>query len=142
MSSVNKVILIGNLGTDPEVKHLENDNSVANFPIATSETYKNKQGEKVTNTEWHRIVMWGNLAKIAEKYLKKGAKIYVEGKLVTEKYTDKDGNDRYTTKIVCNNLTMLSSNSAENTPVSNGVNNDVNNTVNNTSDVHEDDLPF
>ena len=130
MSSVNKVILIGNLGTDPEVKHLENDNSVANFPIATSGTYKNKQGEKVTNTEWHRIVFWGNLAKIAEKYLKKGSKIYVEGKLVTEKYTDKDGNDRYTTKVVCNNLTMLGGNQTETT------------TENTAVDNPEDDLPF
>ena len=106
--SINKVILIGNLGKDPEVRHLENGASVANLPIATSETYKDrKTGEKVTQTEWHTIVLWRGLADIAEKYLHKGDKIYIEGKLRTRSWQDQDGNNRYTTEVVADNLTML-----------------------------------
>ena len=106
--SVNKVILIGNLGKDPEVRHLENGASVANLPIATSETYKDrKTGEKVTQTEWHNIVLWRGLADIAEKYLNKGDKIYIEGKLRTRSWQDQEGNNRYTTEVVADNLTML-----------------------------------
>ena len=106
--SINKVILIGNLGEDPEVRHLENGAVVANLPIATSETYKDrKTGEKVTQTEWHTIVLWRGLADIAEKYLHKGDKIYIEGKLRTRSWQDQDGNNRYTTEVVADNLTML-----------------------------------
>ncbi len=106
--SINKVILIGNLGKDPEVRHLENGAAVANLPIATSETYKDrKTGEKVTQTEWHTIVLWRGLADIAEKYLHKGDKIYIEGKLRTRSWQDQDGNNRYTTEVVADNLTML-----------------------------------
>tara|TARA_B100001996_G_C18497234_1_gene530051 strand:- start:201 stop:653 length:453 start_codon:yes stop_codon:yes gene_type:complete len=106
--SINKVILIGNLGKDPEVRHLENGASVANLPIATSETYKDrKTGEKVTQTEWHNIVLWRGLADIAEKYLNKGDKIYIEGKLRTRSWQDQEGNNRYTTEVVADNLTML-----------------------------------
>ncbi|MBM77479.1 MAG: single-stranded DNA-binding protein [Crocinitomicaceae bacterium] len=106
--SINKVILIGNLGKDPEVRHLENGASVANLPIATSETYKDrKSGEKVTQTEWHNIVLWRGLADIAEKYLHKGDKIYIEGKLRTRSWQDQEGNNRYTTEVVADNLTML-----------------------------------
>ena len=97
MSGVNKVILVGNLGRDPEVRHLDNGRAVANFTIATSETYKNRQGERVTNTEWHNVVLWSPLAEIAEKYLKKGKQVYIEGKLTTRSWDDKDGNKRYTT---------------------------------------------
>ena len=108
--SVNKVILIGNLGKDPEVRHLENGAVVANFSIATSENYKDrKTGEKVSQTEWHNIVAWRGLAEIAEKYLKKGAKVYIEGKLKTRTWQDKDGNNRYSTEVITDNLTMLGS---------------------------------
>lgn len=106
--SINKVILIGNLGKDPEVKHLESGVAVCNFSIATSETYKDRNsGERVTHTEWHNIVLWRGLAEVAEKYLKKGAKIYVEGKLRTRSWQDQEGNTRYTTEIVGDNMTML-----------------------------------
>ena len=108
MSGVNKVILIGNLGADPEVRHLQNGAAVANFRIATSETYKDKQtGEKREPTEWHAIVAWRGLAEIVEKYLRKGSKVYVEGKLRTRQWQDKDGNTRYTTEIHADEMTML-----------------------------------
>jgi single-strand DNA-binding protein len=107
-SSVNKVILIGNLGKDPEVRHLESGVGVANFSLATSETYKDrKTGERVSQTEWHNIVLWRGLADVAEKYLKKGDKIYVEGKLRTRSWQDQQGNNRYTTEIIADNMTML-----------------------------------
>lgn len=106
--SVNKVILIGNLGRDPEVRHLENGAVVANFPIATSESYKDRTtGEKKTQTDWHNIVMWRGLAEVAEKYLKKGNSVYIEGKLRTRSWEDKEGNTRYTTEVVADNMTML-----------------------------------
>jgi len=106
--SINKVILIGNLGKDPEVRHLESGAAVCNFSIATGETYKDKNsGEKVTHTEWHNIVLWRGLAEVAEKYLKKGAKIYIEGKLRTRSWQDQEGNTRYTTEILGDNMTML-----------------------------------
>ena len=108
MAGINKVILVGNLGKDPEVRYLEGGTAVANFPIATSETYKDRtSGEKKTTTEWHNIVLWRGLAEIAEKYLKKGSQIYLEGKLRTRQWQDKDGNNRYTTEIVGDNLQML-----------------------------------
>ncbi len=108
MAGINKVILVGNLGKDPEVRYLEGGTAVANFPIATSETYKDKNsGERKTNTEWHNIVLWRGLAEIAEKYLKKGSQVYIEGKLKTRQWQDKDGNNRYTTEIVGDNLQML-----------------------------------
>ncbi len=108
MAGINKVILVGNLGKDPEVRYLEGGTAVANFPIATSETYKDRtSGERKANTEWHNIVLWRGLAEIAEKYLKKGSQIYLEGKLRTRQWQDKDGNNRYTTEIVGDNLQML-----------------------------------
>jgi single-strand DNA-binding protein len=120
--SINKVILIGNLGKDPEVRHLENGAAVANLPIATSETYKDrKTGEKVTQTEWHTIVLWRGLADIAEKYLHKGDKIYIEGKLRTRSWQDQDGNNRYTTEVVADNLTMLGKMNDNSTGKSNAV---------------------
>lgn len=109
MAGVNKVILVGNLGKDPEVRHLENGAAVANFSIATSETYKDKNGNRQEQTEWHNIVLWRGLAQIAEKYLKKGSQIYVEGKLKTRNWQDKDGNTRYTTEVVGDQMTMLGS---------------------------------
>lgn len=113
MSGVNKVILLGNLGKDPEVRKLENGKSVANFSIATSETYKDKSGEKVTNTEWHNIVLWSPLAEIAERYVKKGNQIYIEGKLTTRSYEDKEGVTKYVTEIVGRDLTLLGGNSPQ-----------------------------
>ena len=107
MAGVNKVILVGNLGKDPEVKHLDNGVAVANFSLATTENYKNKEGEKVSQTEWHNIVLWRGLAEVAEKYLKKGASVYIEGKIKTRKWEDKDGNTRYNTEILADNMTML-----------------------------------
>ncbi len=108
MAGVNKVILIGNLGKDPEVRHLENGTPVCSFSLATSETYKDRNtGERKTNTEWHNIVLWRGLAEVAEKYLHKGDQVYIEGKLVTRSW-EKDNVTRYTTEIVGNNMTMLS----------------------------------
>ena len=112
MSSVNKVILIGNLGKDPEVKSFSNGGRIANFSIATSENWKDKAtGERKERTEWHNITVQGDgLVGVVERFLKKGSKIYIEGKLQTRKWQDRDGNDRYTTEIVVGmggNLTML-----------------------------------
>jgi len=103
---VNKVILVGNVGADPEVKSV-GESKVANLTLATSETYKDKQGEKKTVTEWHRLVIWRGLADIVEKYVKKGASLYVEGKLQTRSWEDKDGNKKFTTEIVVDTLKML-----------------------------------
>ena len=107
MAGVNKVILIGNLGKDPEVRYLDNGVAVANFSLATTENYKNKAGERVSQTEWHNIVLWRGLAEVAEKYLKKGSSIYIEGKIKTRKWEDKDGNTRYNTEILADNMSML-----------------------------------
>lgn len=109
MSSVNKAILIGNLGRDPEIRSTQAGGKIANFSIATSEKWKNKQtGQQEERTEWHRIVIFGTLAEIVEKYVTKGMKVYVEGKIVTRKWEDKDGTDRYTTEINADTMTMLS----------------------------------
>jgi len=103
---INKAILIGNVGKDPEVNYLDNGVAVAKFSLATTETYK-KDGEKVSITEWHNIVLWRKLAEICEKYVKKGDKLYIEGKISTRSWDDKDGNKRYTTEIIGNQMTML-----------------------------------
>ncbi len=107
MAGVNKVILLGNLGKDPEVRKLENGATVATFSIATSESYKDKNGEKITQTEWHNIVLWRGLAEIAEKFLKKGSQVYIEGKLTSRSYDDKDGVKRYVTEVVGREMTLL-----------------------------------
>ncbi|PRY07848.1 single-strand binding protein [Pontibacter ummariensis] len=107
MASVNKVILIGNLGKDPEVRHLEGGVAVARFPIATSETFKDKSGQRQERTEWHNVVLWRGLAEVAEKYLRKGQSVYIEGRIRTNNYQDKDGIQRYSTEIVADNMTML-----------------------------------
>ncbi|RZK23293.1 MAG: single-stranded DNA-binding protein [Hymenobacter sp.] len=107
MAGVNKVILVGNLGKDPEVRHLEGGNSVANFTLATNEYYKDKQGARVERTEWHNISAWRGLAELAEKYLKKGTQVYVEGKLRTRQYQDKDHQTRYITEIVAEEISLL-----------------------------------
>ena len=107
MASINKVILIGNLGKDPEVRHLEGGVAVARFPLATSETFKDKNGDRQERTEWHNIVVWRGLAEVAEKYVKKGQSVYIEGRIRTNSYQDKDGVQRYNTEIVADNMTML-----------------------------------
>jgi single-strand DNA-binding protein len=108
MAGINKVILLGNLGKDPEIRYLEGGTAVANFTLATSENYKDKtSGERKTITEWHNVVLWRGLAEITEKYLKKGNQVYIEGKLRTRQWQDKDGNTRYTTEIVAENMQMI-----------------------------------
>ena len=107
MASVNKVILVGNLGRDPEVRYLPSGDAVTNITIATSSKYKSKTGEMVEETEWHRVTFFGKLAEIAGQYLKKGRSVYVEGRLKTRKYTDKDGVEKYATDIVANEMQML-----------------------------------
>ena len=107
---INKVILVGNLGRDPEVRYMANGQAVANVTIATSETWKDKNtGEQQEKTEWHRVVFFRRLAEIVGEYLKKGSKIYVEGKLQTRKWQDQQGQDRYTTEIIANEMQMLDS---------------------------------
>ncbi|WP_297091443.1 single-stranded DNA-binding protein [uncultured Draconibacterium sp.] len=105
--SVNKVILVGNVGKDPEVRHLDTGVAVANFPLATSESYNAKNGERVTTTEWHNIVLWRGLAEVAEKYVTKGRQLYIEGRIRTRSYDDKDGNKRYVTEIYGDQMQML-----------------------------------
>jgi single-strand DNA-binding protein len=107
MAGINKVILVGNLGKDPEVRHLEGGASVAHFTLATNEYYKDKQGNRVERTEWHNIAAWRGLAEMAEKYLKKGQQVYLEGKIRTRQYQDKDNQTRYITEIIADEITML-----------------------------------
>ena len=140
--SLNKVLLIGNLGKDPEVRHLENGRAVANFSLATSETYKNKQGERVTNTEWHNIVLWSPIAEIAEKFLKKGNQVYIEGKLTSRSWDDQDGNKRYTTEVVGNNLTLLGTKSDGESGGSSNMSQSSESEVTSIPQDDSDDLPF
>jgi single-strand DNA-binding protein len=110
MASVNKVILIGNLGRDPEVRYAPSGSAICNVTLATTRSWKDKNsGEKVDETEWHRIVFYDRLAEIAGEYLKKGKQVYIEGRLKTRKWTDKDGVEKYTTEIIANEMTMLGS---------------------------------
>ena len=145
MAGVNKVILVGNLGKDPEVRHLENGASVANFSIATSETYKDKNGNRQEQTEWHNVVLWRGLAEIAEKYLKKGSQIYVEGKLRTRSWQDKDGNTRYTTEVVGDQMTMLGGKSSGGNSASDSTSSNEPKKDKGSADISSDDaddLPF
>ena len=105
--SVNKVILVGHVGKDPEVRYLESNTPFCRMSVATSEVYKNKAGERVTTTEWHNVVLWRGLAEVAEKYVKKGSQVYIEGRLRTRSWDDKDKNKRYTTEIVADVLQLL-----------------------------------
>jgi single-strand DNA-binding protein len=107
MAGINKVILVGNLGKDPEVRTIQSGAQVARFSLATSESYTNKEGQKVENTEWHNVVLWRGLATVAEKYLKKGNKVYIEGKLRNRQYEDKDGVKKYTTEIEATDMLLL-----------------------------------
>ncbi|XCF07086.1 single-stranded DNA-binding protein [Tamlana crocina] len=104
----NKVQLIGNLGNDPEIINLESGRTLAKFNLATNESYTNNKGEKVTDTQWHNIIAWGKTAQIIEKYVSKGKEVAIEGKLTSRSYDDKEGNKRYITEIVCNELLMIS----------------------------------
>ncbi|WP_334113895.1 single-stranded DNA-binding protein [Paucihalobacter sp.] len=104
----NKVQLIGRLGQDPEIVNLEGGKKLAKFSMATNDIYTNAKGEKVENTEWHNVVAWGKVAEIIEKYVNKGQEIAVEGKLTTRSWDDKEGNKRYTTEVVCNEMLLLS----------------------------------
>ena len=103
----NKVQLIGNLGNDPEIITMDSGKKLAKFSVATNESYKNQQGERVTDTQWHNVVAWGKTAEVIEQYVTKGKEVALEGKLTTRSYDDKDGNKRYTTEVVCNELLLL-----------------------------------
>lgn len=143
--SVNKVILIGNLGRDPEVRYLESGVPVARFSIATSESYTDKNsGEKKEVTDWHNIVLWRGLAKVAESYLKKGMKVYVEGKLKTRTWQDENNQTRYSTEVVADQMTMLSraEESAKPNYPDSVENNPVKPARKDISPEPEDDLPF
>lgn len=107
MRGVNRVMLIGNLGKDPEMQHFERNISVARFPLATTETHKDKNGKIISQTEWHSIVLWRGLAELGQKYLHKGSLIYVEGRLRTRSWEDREGNKKFATEIVADNLIML-----------------------------------
>ena len=111
MASVNKVILVGNLGRDPETRYMPDGGAITNVSIATTDKWKDKNGEMQEKTEWHRVAFFGKLAEIAGEYLKKGSQVYVEGRLQTRKWQDKDGQDKYTTEIVANVMQMLGSRS-------------------------------
>ena len=148
MAGVNKVILVGHVGADPEVRDLPSGSSVATFSIATSEKYKNKAGETVEQTEWHRLELWEGLAKIAQQYVKKGSQVYVEGKIKTEEWTDKDGVAKKGIRIRVNTMTLLGSasgnnNNNNNTPnTSNEPKKVVNADYSDNSPAPDDDLPF
>lgn len=141
MSGVNKVILVGNLGRDPEVRTLENGTKVANFTLATSETYKNKEGQRITQTEWHNVVLWRGLADVAERFLKKGNQVYIEGRLRTRSWDDKDGIKRYTTEIFGDNMTMLGGRRDMDEPESSSPGSEETAPEADVSD-EKDDLPF
>ena len=141
MAGINKVILVGNLGKDPEVRYLEGGSVVANFTLATSESYKDKTGKKIDQTEWHNIVVWRGLAEVAEKYLKKGMQIYVEGKIRSRSWEDKEGNKRYTTEILGDTFTILGK-KEDNTNSQNSSAPAQENTIPDTSNESTDDLPF
>jgi single-strand DNA-binding protein len=117
MASVNKVILVGNLGRDPETRYTTGGDAVTNIRVATTDTWKDKNGEKQEKTEWHTVVFFGRQAEIAGEYLKKGRQVYVEGRLQTRKWQDKEGQDRYTTEIVADRMQMLGSREGSGAPV-------------------------
>ncbi len=115
MASINKAIILGNLGADPEVRYTQTNTAIANFNVATTERYRDSNGEMKENTEWHRIVAWGRLAEIAQQYLRKGSPVFIEGTIQTRQWEDKDGQKRYTTEIKALTLQLLGSKSSETT---------------------------
>lgn len=141
--SVNIVLLVGIVGSDPEVRYLEGETTVANLSLATNESYVDKKGEKITNTEWHNVVFWNKSAEIVEKYVKKGDILHIEGTIKTKSYDDKDGVKRYKTQIISKKITMLGSkkqntqNSCDNTKNNNQTSED-----NSQAYCEDDDLPF
>ena len=137
MSGVNKVILVGNLGDDPIVRFTKNGNAVASFSIATSEKWTGKDGEKHEKTEWHRIIAWNKLGEICGEYLSKGKQVYIEGKLQTRKWEDNDGNEKHTTEIVANNMTMLGQRGS-----SEGSGHQSSGSQTPPEDFEDDDIPF
>jgi single-strand DNA-binding protein len=112
-NSINKVMLVGNVGDDPRFNQIGQDNMVANFSLATNDHYTDKEGKEVKKTEWHKVVVWNKRAEVVKKYIKKGDPLYVEGKLQTSAWEDKEGIKRYTTEIVCDNFLFLSSKNSE-----------------------------
>lgn len=144
MSSLNKAMIIGRLGADPEVRYTQSNTAVANMNVATSERYKDRNGEQQENTEWHRVVAWSRLAEICQEYLKKGSLVYFEGPIQTREWEDKDGQKRYTTEIKALNMQMLdskgsgggSSNSQQKPPVADAPD------LGDSFDDMDDDLPF
>ena len=156
MRGINKVIIVGHLGQDPEVRYMPNGNAVANMTVATSESWKDQQGQQQERTEWHRVTMYRKLAEIAGEYLRKGSQVYVEGSLRTRKWQDKTGNDRYTTEIIANEMQMLggrggsgggdysssSSDSSSSSSSSKSNMNQSNNEPMPVDDSFDDDIPF
>lgn len=143
MASVNKVIIIGNVGKDPEIRYMPNGEAVANFSVATTDMWKDKQGEKQERTEWHRVVCYRKLAEIAESYVKKGTPIYIEGHIASNKWTDKEGIERLTTQIVTEQLRLLGTKGADNS-ANNGTNNSAKDSAAPSGDFDDfdDDAPF
>lgn len=139
---VNKVIIVGNLGADPDAKSMPSGNMVANFSVATSESWNDKDtGERQEKTEWHRVVFFGRLAEIADQYLKKGSQVYIEGKLQTRKWEDREGNERWTTEIVGSQLEMLGDRMSSGSNQSNNMNQSTSKS-NFSDDEFDDDIPF
>lgn len=141
MSGINKVILVGHLGKDPDIRHLDNNVTVASFPLATSETY-NKDGKRMEQTEWHNIVMWRGLAEIAEKFLHKGKLVYIEGKIRSRSYEDRENIKRYTTEIVADSFTMLGRKSDFEPPSNSGSGRSETSVDFKENQNEDDDLPF
>ena len=140
---VNKVILVGNVGNDPEVRYMPNGNAVANISIATSDTWKDKTtGDQQEKTEWHRVVFFGRLAEIASDYLKKGSQVYVEGKLQTRKWEDKEGKDRWTTEIIANQMQMLGERMSQGASNQNNVTKPDSSSNEFVDEEFDDDIPF
>ena len=139
---INKVIIVGNLGADPDTKSMPSGNMVANFSVATSESWNDRDtGERQEKTEWHRVVFFGRLAEIADQYLRKGSQVYVEGKLQTRKWEDRDGNERWTTEIVGNQLEMLGERMSAGSSQSNNMDQSTSKS-NFNDDEFDDDIPF
>ena len=139
---VNKVIIVGNLGADPDAKSMPSGNMVANFSVATTESWNDRDtGERQEKTEWHRVVFFGRIAEIADQYLKKGSQVYVEGKLQTRKWEDRDGNERWTTEIVGSQLEMLGDRMSSGSRQSNNMDQSTSKS-NFSDDEFDDDIPF
>lgn len=142
MSGVNKVILVGNLGADPQIRYTPQGTALVNFSLATTERYTNKNGERESRTEWHRIVAWGRLAEICNEYLKKGKQVYIEGRIQTRQWDDKDGNKKTSTEIVATNMVMLGRAGDAGDVAPQAFQADEETTQEPAAATNEDDLPF